>query len=421
MQGMTRKVYFLLTWAMIELLVGWPTGRVFGYTAHAHADADAVQPAKPFLQPTLKEPSLVLTGHTFQVTSLALNPNGSILASGSCAKGEWSRFNPFGIICVEGEILLWDTTSGQQISQALTGHLSAINKLAFSSEGSLLASAGCGRRAPEAVDYCIQGEVILWKIDWRQKLVQPLAAHKDVPNGLAFSPDRMLVASAGCKVPQPNPCSQDELWLWWITSQNPPANVLTANVKRVSSLAFSPDSKLLAIGHCSRADVSTYCAQARILLWDVNAARPSGELAEEGFGTITSLAFSQDGKSLVAATYDGKVGQWDVATQKPIDNSFFSTAQPDQPSISSVLSSDGQRYTNGSSLWNTGQRQKLGSLVGVTWPKTHRERYWWTPIVPTAISADGKRVAVGGCAEATEGLQGAIDCRQGRIWVWDVP
>jgi WD40 repeat protein len=134
----------------------------------------------------------------------------------------------------------------------------------------------------------------------------------------------MLLASAGCKVALgPKPCNQNELWLWGITSLDPIASVLTDNVKRVSSLAFSPDSKMLAVGHCSRDEVGERCTQARILLWDVKAARPIGELAEEGFGAITSLAFSRDGKSLAAATYDGKVGQWDVATRKLIDNSLL--------------------------------------------------------------------------------------------------
>jgi hypothetical protein len=128
MKGRTRKLYFLLAWAVILLLVGWPTERVFGYTA----DADATQPSKPFLQPPLEEPSLVLTGHDYQVTSLALSPNGSILASGSCAKLGSSAVGVLGVICVQGEILLWDTTSGQQISQALIGHLSSVSKLVFS-------------------------------------------------------------------------------------------------------------------------------------------------------------------------------------------------------------------------------------------------------------------------------------------------
>jgi WD40 repeat protein len=66
-----------------------------------------------------------LTGHRDFVSGLAFSPDGSTLATGS----------------MDGTIRLWSTASGASIG-ALTGHLQETTDLAFSPDGQTLASLG---------------------------------------------------------------------------------------------------------------------------------------------------------------------------------------------------------------------------------------------------------------------------------------
>ena len=72
-------------------------------------------------------PVRTLTGHSELVRSVAFSPDGSILASGS-----W-----------DNTIKLWEVASGREL-RTLTGHTSWVMSVAFSPDGSILASSGAG-------------------------------------------------------------------------------------------------------------------------------------------------------------------------------------------------------------------------------------------------------------------------------------
>ena len=78
----------------------------------------------------------VLEGHTKTITALAFSPDGTLLASGA----------------EDNTIIVWDVKNGSQI-KVLQGHTGAINSLAFSIDGNLLYS--------NASD----GTVIIWSLD----------------------------------------------------------------------------------------------------------------------------------------------------------------------------------------------------------------------------------------------------------------
>jgi len=65
-----------------------------------------------------------LEGHTGWVNAVAFSPDGSLLASAS-----W-----------DGTVRLWNPTTGQEV-QKLEGHTDSVRAVAFSPDGSLLASA----------------------------------------------------------------------------------------------------------------------------------------------------------------------------------------------------------------------------------------------------------------------------------------
>ena len=65
-----------------------------------------------------------LEGHTHFVNSVAFSPDGSILASAS----------------YDNTVRLWNATTGQEV-QTLKGHTGMVKAVAFSPDGSVLGSA----------------------------------------------------------------------------------------------------------------------------------------------------------------------------------------------------------------------------------------------------------------------------------------
>jgi WD40 repeat protein len=85
----------------------------------------------------------------------------------------------------------------------------------------------------------------------------------------------------------------------------------------VSSLAFSPDGRWLASGSIDRT----------VRIWDV-AARRTVAVLREHLADVVAVAWSPDGRRLATASQDGAVRLWDVA--QPAQPRLISTApQPD--------------------------------------------------------------------------------------------
>ena len=110
-----------------------------------------------------------LIGHTDWVRSVAFSPDGTLLASGSDDR----------------TIRLWSPATGEPVGGLLTGHAAKVFTLAFSPDGSLLASGSTDRT------------VRLWEARTGNPIGSPLQGHTAEVRSVAFSPDGSLLASAG--------------------------------------------------------------------------------------------------------------------------------------------------------------------------------------------------------------------------------
>lgn len=122
---------------------------------------------------------------------------------------------------------------------------------------------------------------------------------------LAFSPDGLLLASAGG-----DDSGGDEIALWTVAT-GLRKSTFTHLSGTISAMAFSPDSLSLAVGETE--------GQIRILDVQTGAERVSfaGRL-----GRVTCLAYTFDGKALITMVEgdpDAEVRRWDVKTGESRD------------------------------------------------------------------------------------------------------
>ena len=110
---------------------------------------------------------------------------------------------------------------------------------------------------------------------------------------VAFSPDSTLLAMS----------SSEGVWL--ARPGDPaPTHLMPNRFGSPPALAFSPSGKSLLAVAISNS----------VHLWDMTTRQEIGRIQSEP-GTISSLAFTPDGRSLVTGSFE--IGVWDVATQRP--------------------------------------------------------------------------------------------------------
>jgi WD40 repeat protein len=168
--------------------------------------------------------------HTNRLFALAFSPDGKILASGG----------------TDGKIILWNTATNQEID-TLDGHVNVVESIAFSPQGKILAS-GNG-----------DGSIILWDVSSHQSIGQFLG-HTNGVYSVAFGPDENTFASGGCSKIDANQCIEGEVFLWDVPTRQSIGQPLRGNTNMVTSVALSPDGKLLA----------SVSADGSVILWDID-------------------------------------------------------------------------------------------------------------------------------------------------------
>lgn len=207
------------------------------------------------------------------VGPLAFSPDGQTLVT--CKKGD------------AHSLLLWDL-SGQEprVREELSGHTKAVWALAFSPVGNTLASGS------------LDETVRLWDLNAPAKLRSTLEWHKGPIDSIGWSGDGKTLACSGG-----DDKDGGENWhvSLWDVSTATPREVKTFNGG--TPMALAPDGKTLA---------SAWALDVQF--WDLSAAEPAKRPALRGHNkTISALAFSPDGATLVSVSKDRTVRLWDVA------------------------------------------------------------------------------------------------------------
>jgi WD40 repeat protein len=161
----------------------------------------------------------------------------------------------------------------------------------------------------------------------------------------------------------------------------------------VNSVAFSPDGKTLATG----------TNDGSVWLWDL-ATRQAGRLLTASGFPVHSVAFSPDGKTLAAGSNDGSVRLWGLATHRPIGGRLIING-PGGPVTSVAFSPDGKILAAGS---NDG----TGGTVWLWDLATHQ------PIATPLINGPGGSVS--SVAFSPHGKTLAIGTYDGSVWLQDV-
>lgn len=213
--------------------------------------------------------SQIQIGHKDPVWSLAFSPDGTMLASGP---GDM-------VDTTDTSIILWDVATGRELRR-FRGHSTGVTALAFSPDGRMLASA-----------QWVYGEVKVWDVETGKQLLT--LSHDYSVYAVVFSPDGELLATGGR-----GPSWTGEVRLWNVlTGQQ--ISVFKGHTREVHTLAFSPDGRLLASG----ADDAT------VKLWMVETGWVRTLRGHEN--PVVSVVFSPDGKRLISSDLRSLI-IWDV-------------------------------------------------------------------------------------------------------------
>lgn len=203
-----------------------------------------------------------LTGHSRDVSTLAVSPDGQLLASGS----------------EDRTIRLWSLSNGAPL-RTMGGLAGMIRSIAFTPDGKHLVSGG------------LDHKVRLWNLQSGEQL-RVLNAHLGAVQSVTVSFDRKLIASG----------SKDKTVRIWNLETGALIRTLSGHSREVNAIAITPNSKVLVSGS----------NDTTLKLWNLQ----TGDLLDTLTGhtdAINSVAITTDGKRLVSGSSDSTIRVWQVA------------------------------------------------------------------------------------------------------------
>lgn len=261
----------------------------------------------------------------FQAASISFHPDGRTLATGS----------------VEGGVRLWNVADGS--ASDLGRHKSLVMALAFSSMGELASGSD-------------DGTINVWGADgsllWSRPKQGPLI-------GMAFHPNGRTLATAG---------EETGIRLWNV-AKGGLRDTLEGHRDEVRSLAFDPEGRVLASGSWDMT----------IKIWDPVTGKLLRTL-EGHTDHVQGVTFVANGKLLASKGQDDTVRLWRCDTWEPVAvlnepikcHLWFPglSAHPTLPMFATIGSAPGTAHGKGSRLIHLWELD-LGVLLGQTSTAVH--------------------------------------------------
>jgi WD40 repeat protein/uncharacterized caspase-like protein len=338
-----------------------------------------------------------LSGRTNMAYNVAFSADGTQLSSGGRTRwdlrtGRGLRMVPassektYGVPSPDGRVLavmplnrnvvnLVETPSGKQLFQLApsSGEVGVVQRMHFSPDGTMLAvvygPSDDHRQAPtSATSFARGSQVKIWDVKTGREL-QSLAANNDMPSDAAFSADGRVIGTIG---------SMGQISLWDVQSGSKLHDLSTSPMKAFTPPVFNP-------GQIKRGQMPQMPNMADIAAMMTNVM---GGMAAGTMGrTVTSLAFSPDGKTLVTGGFEGKPNI-DLAAMMSGAMSGSTGKKPKgskTPDPQDMMKDFKVEAIGQVKMWDVATGQQIGVLQG------HGRA-----VDKVAFSRDGKFLATGG-------------------------
>jgi len=259
-----------------------PDGKWLGGSIGNEGHGDSPAGVRVWDAKSLK-PGIALKGNASRIATVMFSPDSKIIA-GACLHDDDDK-------CA---LKLWDIGTGE-IAQ--TFKQTIVEDFAFAPDSRKIASIG-------------RGKITIW--DVRTGKVLHSILHKgtlqeDETCKIAWSRDGLKLASTGAGTLQIRDAEKLNV-----------TNTLRINLDEANDVAFSNDSKLIAIagglfGKLDKSGENQEPHKGLVRIWDIATGKVKSSLDAGNDGMAYSLAFGQDGKSLVSGSGDGLVRLWNLS------------------------------------------------------------------------------------------------------------
>ena len=228
--------------------------------------------------------------HDGYILSVVFSPNGKYVFSGGCdRKGADGR-------CIQGTARVWEADTGKEVTHMT--HNDEVTTIAFSPDGKYVVSGGCDELETDD-SWCKKSSARVWEVNTGTEVTR--MSHDDYLSAVAFSPDGKFVVSSDW---------DGVARVWEVNTGSEVAR--TIHDVGVYAVAFSPDGKYVVSGGCDEWGGTMDCTPGTVRIWEATTGKEIAHMIHDG--SVTSVAFSPDGKYVVSGSEDSTARVWEVNT-----------------------------------------------------------------------------------------------------------